>query len=369
MRCLGSRVTNERQMFRFVLARSAVGGTRTALSVLVTLALVVLIGGCNVEIDSRTLQHLSAEELSITKVRERVTATIERPAKPAAEPEIVTLEAGRGTVRGHVLSFPNRFQTENGEYDLVVHFHGNTDAVEESYELAGIQAALVIVNLGEGADLYERAFSDPSRMRGLRRRVREKLRARGVKKPKLRRLALSAWSAGYGAVLRVIDQPEHRQALDAVLLFDGMHARYEPGTQPEPGARPQLAAGDVAPFTRLAERAANDELLFMITHSKIQPKNAKLASVRETADAVLDEVGVERTEVTGVVKPRMLKAVEGIYARRSMLELQATTVAIKGNLLVAEYDGRSPLHHVAHLLQMSQIGLPRLALRWKHHRR
>lgn len=353
-------------MFRFMLAKGPVGGLRTALAVAMAMAMLCSAAGCSTDVDSLTLQHLSAEELAIPRVKPPEASPVEEDTE--TEPEIVTLEPGRGTVRGHVLSFPNRFQTKDGEYDLVVHFHGNTDAVEESYELAGIGAALLIINLGEGADLYERAFSDPSRMRGLRRRVREKLIARGVEKPKLRRLALSAWSAGYGAVMRIIDQPEHRTVLDAVLLFDGMHARYEPGTQTEPGARPQLAAGDVAPFVRLGERAANDELLFMITHSKIQPKNADLASVRETADAVIDEVGVERTKVTGVVKPRMLQAVEGIYARRSMLELHATSVAIKGQLLVAEYDGRSPLHHVAHLLQMSQIGLPRLALRWKHHR-
>jgi hypothetical protein len=354
-------------MFRFVLAKEPVVGIRAALAAMI--ALLGLITGCGTEIDSRTLQHISAEVLAIPTVQKKAAKKAAKAtAQPDEDPEIVTVEPGRGTVRGHVLSFPNRFQTEDGAYDLVVHFHGNTDAVEESYELAGIGAALVIINLGEGADLYERAFSDPSRMRALRRRVREKIRARGVPNPKLRRLALSAWSAGYGAVMRIIDQPEHRNALDAVLLFDGMHARYEPGTQAEPGGRPDLAAGDVAPFIRLGKRAADDELLFMITHSKIQPKNAKLASVRETADAVIDEVGVERTEVTGVVKPRMLKAVEGIYARRSMLELQATSVAIEGQLLIAEYDGRSPLHHVAHLLQMSQIGLPRLALRWKHHR-
>jgi hypothetical protein len=48
-----------------------------------------------------------------------------------------------------------------------------------------------------------------------------------------------------------------------------------------------------------------------------------------------------------------------------MLPLKARSVAIKGQFMVVEYGGRSPLHHVAHLLQMSQIALPRLAHRWK----
>lgn len=272
--------------------------------------------------------------------------------------ERVMVPTGRDTVRGHVMTIPTAFEAPDGAFDLVVHFHGNTEAVEESYKRAGIHAVVVIINLGEGADLYERAFADPSALSRVRRRVRDKLRERGVTEPRLRRMALSAWSAGYGAVLRVIEQPKHRDAIDAVFLLDGMHAAYTPVLR-------NVAIGDVKPFIRLAERAVDDELLFFVTHSLIQPKNTELASVREVADLVLDHVGVERKKVSGATKPFMLDAVKEIYAERSMLSLEARSVAISGQLMVVEYGGRSPLHHVAHLLQMSQIALPRLALRWK----
>ncbi len=279
--------------------------------------------------------------------------------------ERVMVPTGRDTVRGHVMTIPTAFEAPDGAFDLVVHFHGNTEAVEESYKRAGISAVVVIINLGEGADLYERAFADPSALTRVRRRVREKLQERGVGEPRLRRMALSAWSAGYGAVLRIIDQPKHREKLDAVLLLDGMHAGYASLGEAAPQGQREVAIGDVKPFIRLAQRAVKDELLFFVTHSRIQPKNTELASVRETADVMLEHVGVERKKVSGTTKPFMLDAVKEIYAERSMLPLEAKSVAIEGQLMVVEYGGRSPLHHVAHLLQMSQIALPRLARRWK----
>jgi hypothetical protein len=345
-----------------MLPLPTVYGTR----IVVFLGLLAFFVGCRSDPDAVRLQHLSAAELHIPTV-ERIVASASTTVPPAPKPKLV--EPGRDTVRGHVLSFPPGFTTRDGAYDLVVHFHGNTEAVEESYALAHIDAAVVIINLGEGADRYEQRFSDPSRFSAILDRVQKKIAERGVQKPHMRRLALSAWSAGYGAVLRLIDQPVVQDRLDAVLLFDGMHARYEPGTETSRADRPSLAAGDVAPFLRLARRAVDDELLFFITHSRIQPENASLASVRETADVILDSLDIQRAKVSGVVKPRMLKAVEGIYARRSMLPMQALTVAIDHQLMVAEYDGRDPLDHVAHLLQMSQIGLPRLGLRWKNPKR
>jgi hypothetical protein len=311
--------------------------------------------GCSVDLDAIPLQRVAIAELAVEP---------EQTATPSViAPKRESVEAGRGSVRGHVFNVPEGFHTHDGQYDLVVHFHGNTDAVLESHALAGIDAVLVIVNLGEGADLYDTAFADPSAFKRLRRRVGETMKERGVAEPELRRIGLTAWSAGYGAVLRIIDQPVHRDRIDAVLLFDGMHAGYMPITR-------EVSRGDAGPFIRMGARAANDELLFVVTHSQIQPVNPELASVKETADLVLEHVGAIRTEVAGTdlsrtVKPRYLEAVRDIYSQRSVIELYARSLATKGQLVVAEYDGSSPLHHVAHLLQMSQIGLPRLVDRWK----
>src|SRR4030095_6193760 len=100
-------------------------------------------------------------------------------------------------------------------------------------------------------DRYSQAFPNPLALRKLLQTVGDKLEERGVAHPQLGRLALSAWSAGYAAIEQIIRQPEHRRAVDAVLLFDGLHARYVPDTA-------RVDPNEVAPWESLAEDAMKD---------------------------------------------------------------------------------------------------------------
>ena len=309
-------------------------------------ACLVALLGC----DDYAIPLMHGEDLSIS---------VAPPASSApAPPPPVFVKAGRTKVRGHWMIVPEGLDARDGRYDLAIHFHGNPKVVEESYALARIRAVLVIVNLGEGADRYSEAFPNPLRLRTIINTVGEELQTRGMAKPELRRLALSAWSAGFGAIGEIIRQPEHRRALDAVLLFDGLHARYIPDTK-------RVEPIEVGAWIDLAKDAMKDQVLFLVTHSAIHPVNLEIAGVRETINAVLDEVGVKRTKTEGRVRPRKLEAIRGVYGDKSLFELNAQNVAVDKGLMVIEYDGRMPEHHIAHLLQMSQIGLPRLALRWK----
>jgi hypothetical protein len=62
--------------------------------------------------------------------------------------------------------------------------------------------------------------------------------------------------------------------------------------------------------------------------------------------------------------PRKLDAIRDVYSDKSLVPLRAQSVAVRKSLMVIEYAGNSPAIHIAHLLQMSQIGLPRLQQRW-----
>ena len=44
---------------------------------------------------------------------------------------------------------------EDGTFDLVIHFHGTPGALEKALDSAGIDAVLVVVNLGLGSGPYE----------------------------------------------------------------------------------------------------------------------------------------------------------------------------------------------------------------------
>src|SRR4051812_29454183 len=97
-----------------------------------------------------------------------------------------------------------------------------THLVEDSFGVAGVNAAVVIVNLGIGSGVYEDRFSSPDELHELLARAQRTLERRGLAHAHLRRLGLSSWSAGYGAVLRIIENPALAEQVDSIVLLDGM---------------------------------------------------------------------------------------------------------------------------------------------------
>src|SRR5690606_27961218 len=91
-------------------------------------------------------------------------------------------------------------------------------------------AVLVGVTLGIGSGAYSSAFASPQAFKNLVESTeRTVARERGLKSAKVRKVALSAWSAGYGAVEQILGQKLGRDVVDTVLLLDGLHAGYAPG--------------------------------------------------------------------------------------------------------------------------------------------
>ena len=264
---------------------------------------------------------------------------------------------GRSPIAGALLTIPPAFASADGEYDLVIHFHGNTDLVEESFATSDLNAVVMILNLGIGSGAYEDRFASAMPLTEMLERARTTLERRGLQGAKLRRLALSAWSAGYGAVLRILEQPALAEKVDAVMLFDGIHCGYA-----SPGSH-ELLVERIAPFTRFAEQAAAGKRLFSITNSNITP-NGDYAGTRETTDVLLRAVGATRTPFT--VEPPLphLAAMNGVMPRRFIVPLQPLTEAHLGGLIVRGYAGDQAEHHIMHLVQMSTTALPDLVRHW-----
>lgn len=263
---------------------------------------------------------------------------------------------GRSPVAGGLMTLPTSFFSEDGQYDLVLFFHGNGDLVEESFSLARVNAVVVIYNLGIGSGAYEDRFSNPMILKDIEMRVKDKLAKRGLRKPVQRRLALTGWSAGYGAVIRLLENPTIADKVDAVVLLDGIHIGYMGKTQ-------ELHMAGLVPFQKFAERAVRGEKLMLITHSKIDPID--YVGTEKTTDALLETVGVTRTEggTTPTVPP--LSTIQGVVPKSKMRTLNPTSEAHKGGLHVKGYTGVEPEDHMAHLIQMAAIGLPELVQHWK----
>jgi hypothetical protein len=285
-------------------------------------------------------------------------APVVSPQEPAARADAAVVRDRRSPLAGGLLMLPPSFASADGRYDLVLHLHGNTDLVEESFAIAGVNAVVVIMNLGNGSGPYEDRFSNPASLPELLDRAQSTMEKRGLATPELRRVALSAWSAGYGGVLKVLEQPALASRVDAVLLMDGIHVGYKPKSH-------DLLVDRLAPFTRFAQEAVEGRRLFSITHTRITPVG-NYAGTHETTDALLAAVGVAREP--GGTEPAMpvLHSIDGVIAKKLLRALEPEATAKKGGLIVRAYAGDQPEDHMAHLYFMAATVLPDLVAWWKN---
>ena len=239
-----------------------------------------------------------------------------------------------------VVSLASGCRTVSKPYDLLVHFHGAPAVVEGAFEHSGIDGALVIYNLGTGSGAYEDPYSVPNSydhmLESITVAVRELCPAASAPK----RVALSGWSAGYGAILHIIDRVKDAARVDTVLLADGMHVGFEPT-----GFR-KVSALSMAPFTLFADEAIAGRKLFAVTHSTIQ---TPYASTTETAEFLLEAEGlsVDRSEVPGP-RPGMVR----------------TSRADREGFHLLGFAGEDKAAHCDHLFAFGELLLTPLAERW-----
>jgi hypothetical protein len=229
---------------------------------------------------------------------------------------------------------------KSGSFDLVLQFHAAQGPTEAMFRASELDAVVVIVNLGLASGPYEnmflgkRAFGDF--LLAVSAEVHSACRGAGP-----RRVALSSWSAGYGATLRILEHEANRQRVDAVLLADGLHAALE-------SKHPRVVkAVALAPVDRFADQAARGERLLAITHSEIATPS--YASTTETANFLLASHGIE-PEWSDLPGPRP--------------SMPLRSLAQQGGLWVAGYGGQDASAHCDHLRALGETLLPLLAARW-----
>jgi hypothetical protein len=167
----------------------------------------------------------------------------------------------------------------DGGFDVMFHFHGHEPVRKEWVQVMD-GAVLASVDLGIGSGAYEDAFAAASAFESYLSSV-ETAVARHTNKSRAhaRHIGLSAWSAGYGAVQKILEQPAGRR-VDAVVLLDALHAGYVDGHVDD------RQFGGVVEF---AKQAATGHGFLFFSHSSIIPPG--YASTTETAHWLVWSVG------------------------------------------------------------------------------
>ena len=225
-------------------------------------------------------------------------------------------------------------------YDLVVHFHGAAWLPHQAVHAQGAPLVSAVVNLGGGSGVYTRGLGEHGALDSLLARVqRTVLDLTSPSRPGApvrRRLVLTAFSAGYGAVRTLLQDSLLASRVHAVLLLDGLHASYLPEGRPlaEGGV---LEPAHLAPFVAYASRAMRGDTRFVITHSMIFP--GTYASTTEVTDGLLDALGLRRTAILA-------------WGPRGMQQLSRVQ---EGSFEVLGFAGNSAPDHVDHLHALPEL--------------
>jgi hypothetical protein len=226
---------------------------------------------------------LVAAELKNRPARIRAPAPVQPPASASVgtAPQALSFRQ-TSTYNGSVVYVPEGC---SGSYDVVLHFHGAHPYVKELLEKTQLPAVVAVFNAGNGAERYSQAYQASGALESLLRQVAMAAAPLcGGQAQKPRRVAISAWSAGYAAAEKLITRPEDRQRVDAVLLADGLHAAF---TDP---FRRSFAPNALQPFRDWGELAKRGEKLFAITHSSITTDG--YASTTECSKLLLKALNV-----------------------------------------------------------------------------
>jgi LysM repeat protein len=253
-------------------------------------------------------------------------------------------EWARGISMGQLLAPQRGGLTKSGGFDLIVHFHGNYPVRKEFVKSArGI--VLVAIDLGVGSGAYYQAFASPQAFENLIASVeKEMTRRNGGKKARVRKLALSSWSAGYGAIAQILRQPLGRK-VDALVLLDSLHAGYANASAPKLSDR--LRVTQLDPFVDFAKKAARGQKLMFQSHSSITPPG--YGSTREVSSYMVQALG-----------GKMKKA-----KRSDVLGLQMFERFDRGGYKVRGYRGDDKPDHCAHLGLVKDVVRLHLGKRWR----
>lgn len=221
------------------------------------------------------------------------------------------------------LFVPASLADTNDPVPLVVHFHGG-DWLPETAAAQEPERCVLHVQLGAGSARYAEPFRDqPGRFLRLIDEAQSKSDHR------FQPVMVSGWSAGYGAIREILQDPDAYRKVDGVLLLDGLHTGYVNG---RPGPREsQLETQPLDAFLQLARDAANGHKRLVITHSEVFP--GTYASTTETADYLLQELDLPRQAV--------LK-----WGPQGMQQLSDTR---RGSFIVMGFAGNSAPDHIDHL--------------------
>ena len=198
-----------------------------------------------------------------------------------------------------------------------------------------------------GSGPYQEAMADPGRFGRMIAEV-----VAGVSAQKrhpglhVRRVGIVAWSAGFGAVGRVLAVPRYFAQIDSVILLDAMQAGYKDPSRGMGQGPDRVSLTGIDPYVRFAREAVTGKKQLVITHTSIVPP--EYASTTDAALALVAAVAAPKRETSESNSRGMVRSYR----------------VDTGDLHVHGYRGQGPDDHMKHLHMVGDVVREWLVPRW-----
>lgn len=215
-----------------------------------------------------------------------------------------------------------------GDYDLVLHFHG-VIPVERVLGPEAKPVVIASVDRGDSSRDYQGTFANAAAFDGLLAEIDAATSAALGRPARASRVLLSSFSAGYRALYEALTVAPAHPAVRGVALLDSLYGSYRGGGR-------EVDVEGLAPFEAAAKRALTQpRFVFFLTHSDVATDG--YASTSEVATTLLDRL---------VVRASLVKT----GATRGL-----TRTAEERGLFVRGYAGADKGAHCAHLGLLPEV--------------
>lgn len=189
------------------------------------------------------------------------------PYKETLIGEYVPLDIDTSNYGVGMIYFPPDYKPGKKGFDLLIHFHTSPWLIEQEFAKTGRKAVIVTINYNGLSAVYRIPFQTDTTL--FQKILDQTVAAVKTKyphaNPKIHRLALSSFSAGYGAIREILKQPVYYKKINEVVLADSLYAGFTDTT-----AR-VVDAKDVASFVPFVKDAVKGKKRFISVHSSYLP--------------------------------------------------------------------------------------------------
>jgi hypothetical protein len=189
---------------------------------------------------------------------------------------------------------PSTYYQRPGQVaDVIVHFHGDPQTYWNNAQWANLNAIIVTVNYSGLSSAYTTPFSNashPTAFQSVLDQALAKVRAEADISDNLiwDKIAVSSFSAGYGAVREILKSSTYRGEIGSLLTADSLYATTAADGTPDDS--------QMVDYKTFAQMAKNGQKTFLFSHSQVPTYTYETTG--ECGDELMQYLGISPTAYT-----------------------------------------------------------------------